>query len=151
MTYKEEVRDLFSVPDDYYLAQCISADFGMGAGIAVEFNKRFDMKNRLISKYTDFLRYWDDPSEECKGTCVLEGNVFNLITKRNYWHKPTYGTLGKSLEAMKTLVINNGVNKVAMPTIGSGLDKLNWDKVSGLMRNIFCDVDVEILVCKLKN
>lgn len=26
MVYKEEVRDLFSVPDDYYLAHCISAD-----------------------------------------------------------------------------------------------------------------------------
>ena len=48
MTYKEEVRDLFSVPDDYYFVQCISADFGMGKGIAVEFNKRFDTKNKLI-------------------------------------------------------------------------------------------------------
>lgn len=27
MTYKEEIRDLFSVPNDYYLAHCISADF----------------------------------------------------------------------------------------------------------------------------
>ena len=38
MIYREEVRDLFSVPDDYYLAHCISADFGMGKGIVVEFN-----------------------------------------------------------------------------------------------------------------
>ena len=30
MKYKEEKRDLFSVPEDYYLAHCISADFGMG-------------------------------------------------------------------------------------------------------------------------
>ena len=50
MIYKEEVRDLFSVPDDYYFAQCISADFTMGKGIAVEFNKRFDMKNKLRKK-----------------------------------------------------------------------------------------------------
>ena len=28
MQYREEVRDLFSVSDDYYLAHCISADFG---------------------------------------------------------------------------------------------------------------------------
>ena len=27
---EKEVRDLFSVPEDYYLAHCISADFGMG-------------------------------------------------------------------------------------------------------------------------
>ena len=42
MIYKEEVKDLFTVPEDYYLAHCISADFGMGKGIVVEFNKRFD-------------------------------------------------------------------------------------------------------------
>lgn len=47
MVYKEEKRDLFSVSDEYYLAHCISADFGMGKGIVVEFNRRFDMKNIL--------------------------------------------------------------------------------------------------------
>lgn len=30
MQYKEEIRDLFSVPEEYYLVHCISADFGMG-------------------------------------------------------------------------------------------------------------------------
>ena len=29
MQYKEEVRDLFSVSDNYYLVHCISADFGL--------------------------------------------------------------------------------------------------------------------------
>lgn len=42
MIYKEEKRDLFSVPDNYYLAYCTSADFALGKGIAVEFDKRFD-------------------------------------------------------------------------------------------------------------
>lgn len=47
MNYREEVRDLFSVPDDYFPAHCISADFEMGKGIAVEFKRRFDMKRKL--------------------------------------------------------------------------------------------------------
>ena len=55
MQYREEVRDLFSVSDDYYLAHCISADFGMGKGIVVEFNKRFDMKNKLQVKDPDYV------------------------------------------------------------------------------------------------
>ena len=150
MTYKEEARDLFSVPDDYYLAHCISADFGMGKGIVVEFNKRFDMKRKLQRKYTDWIRYWDDDSDECKGDCILEGRVFNLITKRNYWLKPTYQTLTQSLEHMKTLVINNNVKKIAMPTIGAGLDRLEWSKVSEIIKEVFKHTDVEILVCKLK-
>ena len=58
MLYKEEIRDLFSVSEDYALAHCISADFAMGKGIVVEFNKRFDMKNRLRQKYPDYLRQY---------------------------------------------------------------------------------------------
>lgn len=50
MIYNEEVKDLFSVSEDYYLAHCISADFGMGKGIVVEFNKRFDLKRKLQTK-----------------------------------------------------------------------------------------------------
>jgi hypothetical protein len=50
MFYKEEKRDLFGVSDNYYLVQCISADFAMGAGIAVQFNKHFNVKENLKSK-----------------------------------------------------------------------------------------------------
>jgi predicted nucleotide-binding protein (sugar kinase/HSP70/actin superfamily) len=145
MIYREEYRDLFSVTDEYFLAQCISADFGMGKGIAVEFNKHFNMKNRLVERYTNWLRYWD-MSDEQKGTCLLEGRVFNLITKRNYWNKPTYETMEKALKAMKILAKNNDVDKIAMPTIGCGLDKLEWNKVSWLIKQIFEDTDIEILI-----
>ncbi len=55
MEFREEKRDLFSVPEDYYLAHCISADFAMGKGIVVEFNRRFDMKNKLKAHYPDYL------------------------------------------------------------------------------------------------
>lgn len=55
MTYSEENKDLFTVSEDYNLAHCISADFGMGKGIVVEFNKRFDMKRKLQTKYPIIL------------------------------------------------------------------------------------------------
>lgn len=148
MIYKEEIKDLFSVSDDYYLAHCISADFGMGKGIVVEFNKRFDMKNKLVSKYGSFGKHWDFEDDDKKGTCLLEGRVFNLITKRMYWHKPTYETLRNSLCDLRILCINNKVEKLAMPLIACGLDGLQWDKVSEIIKEVFEDVDIEILVCK---
>lgn len=55
MIYREEIKDLFSISDEYYLAHCISADFGMGKGIAIEFNNRFNMKRKLKSKYPNYL------------------------------------------------------------------------------------------------
>lgn len=146
MIYKEEVRDLFSVPEDYYLAHCISADFGMGKGIVVEFNKRFDMKRTLQIKYPDFINQWSH--NHWTFQCILEGRVFNLITKERYFHKPTYDSLYGSLLLMRQLATQQGITKIAMPVIGCGLDMLNWDVVKYYVRQAFSNTDIEILVCK---
>ena len=147
MTYREEIRDLFSVPDDYYLAHCISADFGMGKGIVVEFNKRFNMKKKLQSKYPDYLNQFI--RHRIGGDCILEGRVFNLITKERYFEKPTIITMRIALEKMKRICLDNNIKRVAMPTIGAGLDRLAWSDVSKQINHIFDDTDIEILVCKL--
>lgn len=147
MIYREIYGDLFAIPNDYYLVQCISADFGMGKGIAVQFNKHFDMKNKLVLQYGNYLSAWDSNFEETV-PCIKEGRVFNLITKRNYWGKPTYYTLENSLIALKCMCNINNVTKLAMPTIASGLDKLDWDKVSEMINYLFEDTNIEILVCK---
>lgn len=148
MIYKEEVRDLFSVSEDYYLAHCISADFGMGKGIVVEFNKRFDMKRKLQSKYPDYLNQYTH--KRIGGDCLLEGKVFNLITKERYFHKPTIITMRLALEKMKQICLENDIKKIAMPVIGCGLDRLEWSKVSDIIKDVFSDTDIEILVCKTK-
>lgn len=145
MTYKEEYRDLFTVPEDYYLAHCISADFGMGKGIVVEFNKRFDMKNKLQEKYPNFVN--DFHHYKYGGMALIEGRVINLVTKERYWQKPTYETLKQALNVAK-LRLPNDCKKIAMPIIGCGLDKLNWNEVSRQIKDIFADTDIEILVCK---
>lgn len=146
MIYKEEVRDLFSVPDNYYLAHCISADFGMGRGIVIEFNKRFNMKRNLQSKYPDYVNEWH--SRGYKGDCILEGRVLNLITKERYFSKPTYQSMRSALMVMKSICEENCIVKIAMPIIGCGLDRLQWDKVSEIIKDVFGNSEIEILVCK---
>lgn len=146
MIYKEEVRDLFTVPEEYYLAHCISADFGMGKGIVIEFNKRFDMKRKLQSKYPDYINEWH--RRKWSFNCILEDRVFNLITKERYFQKPTYDSLYGALNLMKFISTQKGITKIAMPIIGCGLDRLQWDRVSEIIKEIFDDTDIEILVCK---
>ena len=147
MTIKEEKRDLFKVEEDYYLAHCISADLGMGAGIAAQFNRHFNMKKRLKIMY---------PQGVCDyygwiNTAVKVDRVFNLIAKERYWHKPTLGTLETALTSMKDqLIKDNGSSgriKLAMPLIGCGLDGLVWSDVKPVIAKVFEDVDIEILIC----
>lgn len=91
MLYKEEIKDVFTVAEDYYLVHCISADFKLGSGIAVEFNKKFNMREILLNKYPDYLSIYIELG--IGGDCILEGKVFNLITKERYFNKPKMTTM----------------------------------------------------------
>ena len=140
MTIKEEVRDLFAVPQGYYLAHCISHDFALGAGIAKQFTEVYNMRKKL-NKFYGFSR--------SVGEAYLVDNVFNLITKERYFEKPTYGSLTKCLKDMKDQMSDLMISKLAIPQIGCGLDRLNWENVKAIIEEIFNDTDVEILVCIL--
>lgn len=148
MTIREEQRDLFTVPTDYILVHCISADLAMGAGIAKEFTRR-GVKAELQRKYQDDVEV---------GDCLVSNATgwraeFNLVTKEKYWQKPTY-------DSLKTALVNARINakilalmnddkpvKLAMPKIGCGLDHLQWVKVKEIIEEVFANTDVEILVC----
>ena len=136
MIYKEKKIDLFKVPEDYCLAHCISDDFALGAGIAVE----FDLKRQLKLVY---------PNGYKKAGCVRIGKVFNLITKSKCYEKPTYESLEEALIEMKLIAEGQEIKKITMPKIGCGLDKLDWEKVRELLYKVFKETEIEILVCSL--
>ena len=158
MEYKLIQDDVFNHRECYY-AHCISRDYALGAGIAVEFDRRYNMsyKLRQISKvYPKALEQ----------NCIKVNNVFNLITKEKYWQKPTYDSLRRALFEMKQLIevqiisdghymekndklVDKNIYKLVMPKIGCGLDRLSWDKVEPMIQEIFKDLDIEIVVCYL--
>ena len=139
MVYKEEVRDLFTVPQGYMLAHCISADFNLGGGIARQFCEHYNMRERLMNGYgIDFSEV---------GISLQIDNVHNLVTKRYVKDKPTYADLKKALEDMKAGMELDGQEKVAMPRIGCGLDGLDWGIVKAIIKDVFEDTDIEILIC----
>ena len=145
MVYKEENLDLFSVSNDYYLAHCISSDYALGAGIAVEFNKRFDMRRKLNEKMPNCWTFMK--KHNIDGFCITVDYVLNLVTKERYWHKPTYKSIEDALKSMRQACKSYGIKKVAMPMIGCGLDRLQWYKVSEIINKTFENEDIEILVC----
>lgn len=141
MTITIEKRDLFTVPQGYYLAHCISADFALGAGIAKKFDEVYNMRFKLFREY--------DMYEYEGGDALLIDNVFNLVTKKKCYHKPTYESIEAALETMKDIMDFNSTTKIAMPKIGCGLDRCDWDTVYDIICEVFEDTDVEILICEL--
>lgn len=140
MKLTEIKKDLFGMPEEYQLAHCISSDASMGAGIAVLFKKRFNLT--ILSKLAK-------EGELEVGSCRRVERTLNLITKKNYWNKPTYESFTNAIVSMKNVCLSEGINKIAMPEIGCGLDKLQWFKVKEIILNIFSDTDIEIVVCRI--
>lgn len=155
MTFREECRDLFEVNSEgqqaYCLAHCISSDFGMFGGIVVEFNRRWDMKNRLLQKYGDQQRNFSNHGaavfpEEVHHNGV-DTTVYNLVTKPTVCHRPTYKDLHKSLELMREHMVASGYTRLAIPKIGCGIDGLDWEIVKEDIKTVFEGTNIEILVC----
>jgi hypothetical protein len=142
MEFREIVGDLFVNYPEYHLAHCVSADFELGAGIALVFEKKFALKE--ILKGSGY--YWDPGS----AVLIEDLSIFNLVTKRLFWNKPTYTSLRNSLIEMRDICVEKGILKVSMPIIGCGLDKLEWVKVKTIIQEVFAETEVEILVCHRK-
>ena len=126
--------DLFN--SNYSLCHCVSVDLKMGAGIAVEFKKRFEQVDKLV----------EQNPEIGKAIYLKDGNrfIFYLITKERYWEKPTYNSLNKCLVNLYKLCKDFNITHLSMPKIGCGLDRLEWDKVKVLIENIFTDIKINI-------
>ena len=143
MIIREEKRDLFTVPQGYYLAHCISGDFTLGAGIAKQFVDIYNMRFKLHKNFPL------PNSNGNVGEALLIDNVFNLVTKSRYYNKPTYDSLRDALEDMCRQCEELEIKKIAMPRIGCGLDKLEWVNVEEIIVEVFDGMDIEILICVL--
>lgn len=144
MIYKEIKQDIFTIDSKYALGHCISLDCKMGAGISVEFVKRHPKMRDELKKciqdnnlsFPTIIGYTDN------GEIVL-----NLINKEKSWHKPTNCTIRECIRNSVVLCNKMGIKYLALPKIGCGIDKLNWEDVKEIIKEEFKDTDIEILIC----
>ena len=141
MIITTEKRDLFTMPQGYYLAHCISADFSLAAGVAKAFDEVYNMRFKLFRHYDNYVYRGGD--------ALLINNVFNLVTKAKGFQRPSYEALREALEMMAEQMEFYSIDKLAMPKIGCGLDRLEWGKVYEIICEVFEDMDIEIVICEL--
>lgn len=75
--------------------------------------------------------------------------MFYVITKILSSGKPTYPALRRSLVSFRIKVTSKGIGKLAIPRHDCGLDRLDWLSVRQMIRDVFQDVPLEILVCSI--
>ena len=139
--------NLFELDNKYALCHCVSQDCdnykSWGMGIAVEFKKRFKGMKEYCARVIK--------ENHLSFPCVIpydnnDRTIFNLITKRVYYGKPTYITITKCIEDMAYMCKERNIKYLGMYKLGCNLDRLQWGKVKEIIEDKFKDLDIEIEV-----
>jgi len=128
--HKESLFERDLEYQDDPMTHCVSQDLKMGAGIALVFRQRYGVP----SKSADI------------GKFVIHAGNYHLVTKSKYFNKPTMQSLTNCLNNMKKHALENNVERIHMPCIGCGLDRLNWAMVEAALEEIFGDTEIELHV-----
>lgn len=147
MIFNEQKGNLFKLDSKYALAHCISYDtnnlMSWSKGIVVDFRRKF----KGIKEYTNRVIKENNLLYPCVVPYIHnERVVFNLVTKKYYYGKPTYETISKCIKDMVYMCKTMNIKYLGLPKIGCGLDKLSWAKVREIIKEEFEDLDIEIEV-----
>ena len=132
-------RDLFRDKTANF-GHCGSSDSAMSAGIATQFVRLYPELEKLRPHYRNLkagflIAHFSSPN----------GNwIYNLVTKKRHYDKPTYNNLRKSLCRMKSHMLTYGIKEINLPQIGSGLDKLEWAPVFNINLCLFANTDIRV-------
>ena len=161
MTYTEIKGDLFQhfkkvgnntfvLPADRNIAyaHCIANDGKYGAGIAPIFiNQIFD-SGTFVKRFLKENPWQGHGWSLCFNRRNGEHTLLEveLITKEITFEKPTYETITEAIKHLRFECGQYEINTLRIPKIGCGLDGLDWDKVSAIIKDIFKDslVDIEV-------
>jgi hypothetical protein len=80
------------------------------------------------------------------GDVIPVGSVYNLLTKQNKDDVANYDTLRICLENLRDLCYRENTQHLAIPKIGCGRDKLDFNKVYSLICEIFGDTTINVCV-----
>ena len=142
MNIKIKSGDIFKEDVKYDFVHCVASDIVTNPksgtqGIAKQFQDKYMFK--------DILKL-DGIENITVGSCMYTEGIFHLVTKPKYWLKPTNDTMLEALLSLKNLCIERNTKYLAMPKIGCGLDKLDWDDVYEMISQTFTDTDINIVI-----
>jgi O-acetyl-ADP-ribose deacetylase (regulator of RNase III) len=135
--------DLFATEGLHAYAQGCNCAGAMGAGIAIEFKKRWP---RMFEEY----------EVRCTDKRFKLGDVFvwteegttlyNLGIQEHWRKKSQLPALAKSLRAMVQLAATSGIERVGLPRIGAGLGGLDWMRVKRVLNDVGAETKVSLEV-----
>lgn len=124
---RELKEDLLAMPVYYNIAHCIPADFTVYGVTAKRIDEMYDLINLLKRDYLD----WE--IQPAVGDVNYLKNLFTLFATPKKYARPSMEDLRKCIANLAQECVDLGIMYLAMPRIGCGHNKLNWDEVKDMI------------------
>lgn len=129
VNYEEVQKDLFDLPPYYNICYGIPADLSLGSETA----------KRLESYYHFTEKVENDYEDRCVGEAIWVRNLFLLMIANKKYEPITMTNLENCIEDLAQYCINEEVAYLAMPLLGCGKGKLNWEDVRSMIIRTFTE------------
>jgi len=129
--------NLLEAPAEYHIVSEISRHYDFMSGINYELKQKFG-DNKMLT-----------PSESVGDVNYFKNNnryIIFLTTKNKNKQKATYENIYLSLLNLKSLCDEHSLNKLAMNKLGFN-DKLEWSQVRAMIRHVFRNTNINIIIC----
>ncbi|MDR6568818.1 macro domain-containing protein [Chitinophaga ginsengisegetis] len=125
VTYLKE-GNIFNIPGISNYAHGCNCAGAMGKGIAVQFKEKFP---EMYLQYKKLCKSGAFTLGEVFMYNYGDGRVFNLGTQQSWTTKAEISAVNVAIGKMLQLAAENQVTQIALPKIGAGLGKLDWESV----------------------
>ncbi|HEY3819750.1 MAG TPA: macro domain-containing protein [Polyangiaceae bacterium] len=115
----------------------------MGAGIAIEFKRRWP------AMFDEYAKLCADGRFGLGDVFVWTDGVttvFNLGTQAHWRKKAQLPALAKSLRKMVELADHAGIARIGLPRIGAGLGGLDWMRVKRVLGDVGAETKLTLTV-----
>ncbi len=129
VNYEEVQKDLLDMPPYYNICYGIPADLSLGS----------DTARRLESYYHFTEKVEDDYEDRCVGEAIWIRNLFLLMIANRKYESITMTNLEHCIEDLAQYCVNEEISYLAMPFIGCGKGKLNWEDVRSMIIRTFAN------------
>lgn len=138
MEFIEEVRDILNVDRNYFICHAISGDLNMTTGLANVINNTYKLKDGLQLKYGNYLNV---------GESYIVGNIISLVVKDISTNSVAMDNISDALVDLQAQLESEGIRYITFPKICCGNMGMKWQSVKQVIKDIFRDSDVTILIC----
>lgn len=148
MPVEYRTGDLFSSDADAFAHGC-NCKGTMGAGIAVQFRRRYP---EMFQEYQRRCRAGLFCLRNIYTYEALDGKViYNLATQIYPGADATIEAVGSCLRSMvaQPTKMNQDINSIALPRIGCGLGGLNWLDVKTVIEEVGSQTSIHLIVYSL--